>query len=157
MEQETSRLAAVLQSARDAAALQREQQLVIASKPQPCGAECGWHQVRLHHPAWSALTPLCVRFYTTSAALRAKSGFFTALLDGVGCAELDSEKCVFIDRSPVAFRFVLKHLRGEPLDMGMEHLSWAVFLLKVGTAGTLSALEKEILQCDADFYELDEL
>jgi hypothetical protein len=62
--------------------------------------------------------PSTHRFFTTAAALRAKSGFFSALLDGVGGAELDSDECIFIDRSPMAFRFVLMHLRGEPVNLG---------------------------------------
>lgn len=60
----------------------------------------------------------CFRFFTTAAALRAKRGFFRALCDGVGCAKKDSEGSIFIDRSPLAFRFVLNHLRGEPIDLG---------------------------------------
>ncbi len=65
------------------------------------------------------------KFHTTAAALRSKTGFFAALCDGVGGAELDSEGLIFVDRSPVAFRFVLNHLRGQPIDLG----ALLVFLL----------------------------
>lgn len=54
---------------------------------------------------------------------------------------MDAEDAsLFIDRSPLAFRFVLNHLRGEPLK-----------------TDTMTALEKEILILDAHYYELSDL
>jgi hypothetical protein len=78
-------------------------------------------------------------FFTTLSSLRSKPGLLRAVCDGVGSVTLDQEKCLFIDRSPLAFRFVLNHLGDEPLST------------------TVTAREKETLLLDAEFYELSEL
>jgi hypothetical protein len=105
---EVSRIQGVVQSVRDAqAAFAKEKQdASLHTKPLSLSGRVG-------------LDVGGKTFFTTGAALRAKSGFFHALCDGVGGAELDSESCIFIDRSPVAFRFVLNHLRGQPIDLGL--------------------------------------
>jgi hypothetical protein len=58
----------------------------------------------------------------------------------VGAVQLDAEGCLFIDRCPDSFRFVLDHLNGNPLHMD-----------------TMTRSEREMLALDAEFYELDEL
>ena len=62
------------------------------------------------------------------------------MADGVGNVKVDDEDCIFIDRSPLAFRFILNFLRGEPFDVKM-----------------MNPVEKSILRVDAEFYELTEL
>jgi hypothetical protein len=78
-------------------------------------------------------------FFTTLSSLRSKPGLLRAVCDGVGSVSLDRENCLFIDRSPLAFRYVLNHLGDEPLSAAM------------------TAREKETLLLDAEFYELSEL
>lgn len=77
-------------------------------------------------------------FRTTVATLTGKSGFFRELCDGLGNKKPDAKGRIFIDRSPLAFRFVLSFMRDESI-------------------ATASSVEKEILLEDARFYELDEL
>ena len=62
------------------------------------------------------------------------------MCEGVGSVQLDAEGCLFIDRCPDSFRFVLDHLNGNPLHMD-----------------AMTRSEREMLALDAEFYELDEL
>ncbi len=73
-------------------------------------------------------------FFATASGLRSQRGLLRAVCDGVGNVGLDEEGCIFIDRSPLAFRFVLNHLAGEPLR-----------------ANAMTPLEKEVLLADAEF------
>ncbi len=52
--------------------------------------------------------------------------------------EKDDEGCIFLDRDPTVFKFILMHLRNEPVPLH-----------------ALSVLEKHLLRVEAEFYELD--
>jgi hypothetical protein len=53
------------------------------------------------------------KFFTLVSTLRSKPGLLRAVCDGMGSVTLDQEKCLFIDRSPLAFEFVLNYLGDE--------------------------------------------
>lgn len=80
------------------------------------------------------------KFFVTSSGLRSQRGLLRTVCDGVGKVALDEEGCIFVDRSPLAFRFILNHLAGEPLRVD-----------------TMTQLEKETLLVDAEFYGLWEI
>lgn len=80
------------------------------------------------------------KFFTTSPVLSAKGGFFRAIAEGVCAVKKDSDGCLFLDRSPFVFRYVLNHLSDQPIPFDK-----------------LSKREKEMLTIESEFYELDEL
>lgn len=79
-------------------------------------------------------------FFATRATLSAKAGFFRSLCEGAAEVPFDQDGCIFVDRDPTAFRYILNHLQNQ-----MPELT------------ELSPAELEILRLDASFYELSDL
>lgn len=93
-------------------------------------------------PDWNGKVKLDIggkKFYSTPSVLFAKKGFFRALSQGVGSVKRDSEGCLFIDRSPAVFKYILNYMSGQPLPT-----KW-------------SDRDLEMLLIECEFYELDEL
>lgn len=80
------------------------------------------------------------KFFTTMPVLSAKEGFFRALAEGVGNVQKDSEGCLFLDRSPFVFRYILNHLSDQPVLFDQ-----------------LTQRERNMLRLESEFYELNEL
>ena len=79
-------------------------------------------------------------FHTTQSDLRSKGGLLEAMCMGLGDVQVDKEGCVFLDRSPLVFGFVMNHLCNEPLPLEK-----------------LSEQQRQMLEDEARFYELEEL
>jgi hypothetical protein len=80
------------------------------------------------------------KFFTTLAVLGSKEGFFQAITAGAGRVEKDNEGCLFIDRSPCVFRYILNYLSDHPIPFN-----------------DLSEREKDMLVIESEFYELEDL
>jgi hypothetical protein len=83
------------------------------------------------------------KIFTTAAEnlLREEGSFFSGLFSGRWKLDLDHDGCIFIDRNPIAFEYIMAYLRGD-----------GEFVIKVLSKADIATLHRE-----ADFYQLQGL